>query len=78
MYFINKDNFITCGPTHKKITFTRFKKLNQYLHLNDEEHKINNDPLYKVRSAIDITDKFVQFFQAGQDIAVDEEMIGYK
>ncbi|CAD6217968.1 GSCOCG00011411001-RA-CDS [Cotesia congregata] len=61
------------------MTFSRFQKLNQYLHLSDADGKATkSDPLNKVRPALDITSKFANFFQAGQDISVDEAMIGYK
>lgn len=78
MYF--GGDFVICQKIkNTKITFARFQKRNQYLHLNDADGKTTNgDSLSKVRPALDITTKFESFLQPGQDLSVDEAMVGYK
>jgi hypothetical protein len=65
------------------MTLKRFKKLQQYLHLNDEEGRPDQqsadfDILYKSRPALDLMDKFTQAYIPGRELAVDEAMIGFK
>ena len=57
--------------------------LGQYLHLNDEEERPDQQSedfniLYKARPALDLMDKFTQAFIPGCELAVDEAMIGFK
>jgi hypothetical protein len=65
------------------MTLKRFKKICQYLHLNDEEqrpepHVKNYKILYKARPALDIISKFQEYYLPSRDLAVDEAMIGFK
>jgi hypothetical protein len=51
-------DFCTCSILRWAMTLKRFKKICQYLHLNDEEqrsepHNKNYDILYKARPALD-------------------------
>ena len=64
------------------MTLKRFKKLGQYLHLNDEEERPDQqsadiDTLYKARPALDLMGKFTQAYIPGCELAVDEVMIGF-
>jgi hypothetical protein len=65
------------------MTLKRFKKICQYLHLNDEEqrpepHDKNYDILYKARPALDIIIKFQEYYLPNRDLALDGAMIGFK
>ena len=65
------------------MTLKRFKRLGQYLHLNDEEARPDQqsaefDILYKARPVLDLMDKFTQAHIPGCELAVDEAMIGFK
>ena len=62
------------------MTLKRLKKLGQYLHLNDEEERPDQqsadfDILYKARPALDLMDKHTQAYIPGCELAVDLEMI---
>ena len=66
------------------LTKTRFMKINQYIHLRDTSNTPgrddpNYDPLYKVRTMIDlILPKLKDNYKPGQNLSVDEGMIGFK
>jgi hypothetical protein len=65
------------------MTLKRFKKIFQYLHLNDEEQRPepqdkNYDILYKARPALDIISRFQEYHLPSHDPAVDEAMTGFK
>ena len=73
-------DFCVCPIVRQAMTLKRLKKLGQYLHLNDEEERPDQqsadfDFLYKARPALDLIDKFTQ---AGCELVVDEAMIGFK
>jgi hypothetical protein len=64
------------------MTLKRLKKLQQYLHLNDEEGRPDQqtadfDILYKARPALDLMDKFTQTYRPGRELSVGEAMIGF-
>ena len=76
-------DFCVCPIVRQAMTLKRFKKLGQYLHLNDEEGRPDQqsadfDILYKARPALDLMDKFTQAYIPGCELAVDEAMIGFK
>jgi hypothetical protein len=76
-------DFVVCPIVRQAMTLRRFEKLGQYLRLSDEENipRKNDkhyDPLYKVRPALDIMNKFKNVYRPGRDLAVDEAMIGFK
>ena len=76
-------DFCICPIVTQAMTQKRLKKLGQYLHLNDEEERPNQqsadfDILYKARPALDLMDKFTQAYKPGCKLAVDEAMIGFK
>ena len=76
-------DFCVCPIVRQAMTLKRFKKLGQYLHLNDEEERPDQqsadfDILYKARAALDLMDKFTQTYMPGCELAVDEVMIGFK
>jgi len=65
------------------MTLKRFKKLEKYLHTNDEEERPDQqsadfDILYKARPALDLMDKFKQAYVPGCELAVDKAMFGFK
>jgi len=65
------------------MTLKRFKKLGQYLHVNCEverpdQQSADFDILYKARPALHLMDKFTQEYIPGSELAVDEAMIGFK
>ena len=65
------------------MTLKRLKILGQYLHLNDEEERPDQqsadfDILYKARPALDLMTEFTQAYIPGCELAVDEAMIGFK
>ncbi|KAK3106989.1 hypothetical protein FSP39_004511 [Pinctada imbricata] len=66
------------------LTKTRFMKINQYIHLRDTSNAPgrndpNYDPLFKVRNMIDlILPKLREVYKPGQNLSVDEGMIGFK
>jgi hypothetical protein len=62
------------------MTLKRLKKLQQYLHLNNEEGRPDQqsadyDILYKARPALDLMDKFTQAYIPRCKLDVDESMI---
>ena len=76
-------DFCICPIVRQAMTQKRFKKLGQYLHLNDEEERPDQqsadfDILYKARPALYLMDKFTQAYIPGCELAVDEAMIGFK
>lgn len=76
-------DFCVCPIVRQAMTLKLFKKLGQYLHLNDEEERPDQqsadfDILYKARPALDLMDKFTQAYIPGCELAVDEAMIGFK
>ena len=76
-------DFCVCPIIRQAITLKRLKKLGQYLYLNDEEERPDQqiadfDVLYKARPALDLIDKFTQAYILGCELAVDEAMIGFK
>ena len=76
-------DFCVCPIVRQTMTLKRLKKLGQYLHLNDEEERPDQqsadfDILYKARPAPDLMDKFTQAYIPGCELAVDEAMIGFK
>ncbi|KAK3103740.1 hypothetical protein FSP39_021492 [Pinctada imbricata] len=66
------------------LTKTRFMKINQYIHLRDTSNAPgrndpNHDPFFKVRNMIDlILPKLREVYKPGQNLSVDEGMIGFK
>jgi hypothetical protein len=73
-------DFCVCPIVRQAMTLKRFKKLQQYLHLNDEEGRsvqqsADYDILYKARPALDLMDKFTQAYIPRCELAVDEAMI---
>ena len=61
----------------------KIKKLGQYLHLNDDEERPDQqsadfDILYKARPALDLMGNFTQAYIPGCELAVDEAMIGFR
>lgn len=62
----------------------RFDKLNQYLHLNNNENFVpcrqpNHDKLFKVRPFLDAVVKNLrEEYRPKQNLSVDEAMIGFK
>ena len=78
-----QDDFCVCPIVRQAMTLKRFEKLGQYLHLNDEEERPDQqnadfDILYKARPALDLMDKFTQAYIPGCELAVNEAMIGFK
>jgi len=76
-------DFCVCPIVRQAMTLKRFKKLGQYLHLNDEEERPDQqiadfDILYKARPALDLMDKFTQAYIPDCELAVDEAMIDFK
>ena len=76
-------DFCVCPIVRQAMTLKRLKKLGQYLHLNDEEERPDEqsadfDILYKARPALDLMDKFTQAYIPGCELDVDEAMIGFK
>ena len=76
-------DFCVCPIVRQAMTLKRFKKLGQYLHLNEEEERPDQQSedfyiLYKARPALDLMDKFTQACIPGCELAVDEAMIGFK
>ena len=63
---------------------TRYLKLNQYLHLRDTSNAQRRDqpgydPLFKVRPLLNLlSEKFRTVYIPGQNLSVDEAMIGFK
>ena len=56
-------NFYICPIGRQAMTLKQSKQLQQYLHLNDEEGRLDqqsgdSDILYKARPALDLMDKF--------------------
>jgi len=78
-----RGEFCVCPIVRQAITLKRFKKLGQYLHLNVEEERPDQqsadfDILYKARPALGLIDKFTLAYIPGCELAVDEAMIGFK
>jgi len=76
-------DFCVCPIVRQAMTLKRLKKLGQYLHLNYEEERPDQqsadfDILYKARPALDLMDKFTPSYVPGCELAVDEAMIGFK
>ena len=70
-------DFCVCPIVIQAITLKQLKKLGQYLHLNDEEERPDQqsedfDILYKARPALDLMDKFTQAYIPGCELVVDE------
>ena len=60
-------DFCVCPIVGQAMTQKRFKKLGQYLHLNYEEERPDQQSadfniLYKARPALDLMDKFTQAY----------------
>ena len=80
----------SCGPflgnegIKKTMTFKRFEKISQYLHVSDHENEpkktdANYDPLYKTQPIIKALSKsFLQFMAGSAFSAIDESMIQCK
>ena len=82
MYFEN-NNFFRCDLLRNAMPLYRFEKLNQYLHLNNDEAapartSSEYDILHKARPALNVIKKFSKCFKPFQNLAVDEAMIKYK
>ena len=63
-------DFCVCPIVRQAMTLKRLKKLRQYLHLNNEEERPDQqcadfDILYKARPALDLMDKFTQTYIRG-------------
>ena len=76
-------DFCVCPIVRQSMTLKQLKKLGQYLHLNDEEVRPDQqsadfDILYKARPALDLMHKFTEAHIPGCEVAVDEAMIGFK
>jgi hypothetical protein len=75
-------DFYVCPIVRQAMALKRLKKLQQYLHLNDEGRPdlqiANFDTLCKARPALDLMDKFTQTYIPGRELAVDEAMTGFK
>jgi hypothetical protein len=79
-YFLG--DFRVCPIVRQAMTLKQLKKLQQYLHLNDEEGRPDQQSvdfaiLYKARQALDLMDKFTQAYIPGRELAVDKAMIGF-
>lgn len=76
--FVGNEGFKKC------MTRTRFEKLLQYLHINDNQAQApagspNYDRLHKIRPLIDMTrGNFQKFYKPGKCQSIDEGMIRYK
>ena len=61
----------------------RYKKINQYLHLNDNENFVAKgqpgyDPLFKIRPLMDIIEENIQKnYYPGRELSIDEAMISF-
>lgn len=81
MYF--KSNIVDCFLVNRAMKEYRFRKIEQYLHLNDEteapsRNSKDYDYLYKIRPIVNITKKFRIYYTPGQNLSVDEAMIPFK
>ena len=62
----------------------RFSLIMRFLHLNDSSNYVpkgqpGHDPLYKIRPFMEhLLERFRSSYNLGQEIAIDESMIGYK
>ena len=57
----------------------RFKKLEQYLHVVDNNTADGNDRLHKIRPLIDMANRtFLQSYKPEKEIAIDEAMVPFK
>uniref|UniRef100_A0A8W8HZR8 PiggyBac transposable element-derived protein domain-containing protein n=1 Tax=Magallana gigas TaxID=29159 RepID=A0A8W8HZR8_MAGGI len=76
--FVGNEGFKKC------MTRTRFEKLLQYLHINDNQAQApagspSYDRLHKIRPLIDMTrGNFQKFYKPGKCQSIDEGMIRYK
>lgn len=85
MYF--QTEFVQCPLVANAFTYHRFTKIDQYLHLVDEEEieeekSVNGgkprDFLYKCRLVLDVMEKFKDHYNPDCELSVDEAMIGFK
>jgi hypothetical protein len=71
-----------CTTVRQAMAIKQFKKIGQYLHLNEEQRPEptgnNYNILYKAISALDIIKKLKEYYFQSSDLAVDEAMIGFK
>ncbi|XP_067910284.1 piggyBac transposable element-derived protein 4-like [Heterodontus francisci] len=80
----SQDSALRCPWISSAISRDRFWKINQYLHLQDNSSALdksdpNHDPMYKVRSLIEvIRSRFGQFYGPSCELSVDEGMVAYK
>lgn len=57
----------------------RFKKLEQYLHVVDNNTDDGTDRLYKIRPLLDMANRsFLQSYKPRKEIAIDEAMVPFK
>lgn len=78
-----REDLVSCPPVRQTMTYSRYKKINQYFHVTDifeppNRQDENYDTLYKVRRVLKINDTFKNYYKPQRDLAVDEAMIGFK
>ena len=73
------------GAISKAMTINRWRKLNQYIHLSDnekapDENDPNRDRLFKVRPLLDMCNRNFKNgkYLPSRDLSIDEAMIGFK
>ncbi|BFZ24894.1 hypothetical protein BsWGS_27933 [Bradybaena similaris] len=78
MYW-SADERLGVPGVNKVMTFRRFKKLEQYLHVADNSTDDGSDRLHKIRPLIDVANRtFLESYKPRKDIAIDEAMVPFK
>lgn len=82
MYF-NSD-FVVCPDVKNTMSFKRYQKITQYLHLSDDTNQTvdpksdDYDILFKVRPCLEIIKLFKKYYNPGCELSVDEAMIAFR
>ena len=80
----SSDEMLGVPAVAKVMTKSRFKKLCQYLHCNDNTIAVRrgeagHDPLHKIRPVIEaVSETFARRYRPDRDLAIDEAMVGFK
>ena len=80
----SSNEYLGVEANPKIMSRTRFVKLNQYVHLNNNEDELTYgtagyNSLFKIQHALDIIKKtFSECYRPGKNMSIDEAMVAFK
>ena len=83
-HYWSADDKVGCSFIQRIMAKSRFKKLNQYFHLNDNDTAVARgeagySPLHKIQPLISsVSTAFSRRYRPGRDLSIDEAMVAFK